>query len=215
LLVVRGDQAENGPYFVAKIKTSEKTSFALLKLTIGNKASVEIIQQIDDIYSILPALDPLPFGAICINDKIYIAMAEHGCGYRWRTEDVLRFDLKNNQLDAVEIKSENPSFGLMMATENHYNKSTDSWLFFGSLSKIGGMHLPSSDQTPETRFYAISGLSNSHPIWKESDLVIVDPARDDIYVPTEDAVYVITRKHGTLKVSYGSFHQIKPHKDEL
>lgn len=102
-----------------------------------------------------------------------------------------------------------------MATENHYKKETDTWMFFGSLSKIGGMHLSSTDQTPETRFYVISGLSSSDPVWKESDLVIIDPDRDDIYIPTFDSVYIISRKLGTLKAPYGSFHQIKSRNDEL
>lgn len=102
-----------------------------------------------------------------------------------------------------------------MATENRYNKQTDSWFYFGSLSKIGGFHLPASEQTPETRFYSIENLTSSEPQWKESDLLIVDPGRDDIYVPSESSVYVISRKKGTLKLAFGDFHTIKSTRDEL
>lgn len=102
-----------------------------------------------------------------------------------------------------------------MASENYYDSESDSWIFFGSLSKIGGFPLPSGEQPkPETQFYAISDLT-TNPTWKQSDLVFVDPGRDDLYVPVKDSVYVVSRQHGTLKLPFGTFHPIKSRKEEL
>jgi hypothetical protein len=83
--------------------TSERTRFLLLQLKIGNQSDVEVLHEIEDLFSVLPAMDPLPFAAICVKQKIYIANAERGCGYRWRTEDLLRFDLETQKLDAVQV----------------------------------------------------------------------------------------------------------------
>lgn len=105
MLIVRGDQSRVGPYLVAKVNTSERTRFLLLQLEIGGggQTEVKILHEIDDLFSILRAMDPLPFAAISVNQKIYITSAERGCGYRWRTEDILRFDLESKQLDVVKV----------------------------------------------------------------------------------------------------------------
>jgi hypothetical protein len=101
-----------------------------------------------------------------------------------------------------------------MPSDHHYDQTTDQWIYFGSLSKVGGFHLPANEQVPETRFYAIDGLTSSDPTWKQSDQVIVNPGRDDIYVPgNEKSVYIISRQYGTLDVPFGSFGLIK--RDEL
>jgi len=217
LLLVTGGQSDTGPYFVSKVVTSENTSFLILRLEIGNQSKVDVINRIDDLHSVLPALDPLPFAAVFAKQKIYIAIAEHGCGYRWRTEDLIRFDLETKTLDSVQINSKNPVFGLMMAPENYYHNASNSWLFFGSLTKVGGFHLPASEKTPETQFYSISDLTTENLSWKQSDQVYVNPGRDDIYVPSnnEESVFVISRQHGTLKLPFGSFKEIKSKKEEL
>lgn len=75
----------------------------LFKLNIGDQASVNVLHRIHDLYSVLPAIDPLPFAAICTKQKIYISLAERGCGYRWRTEDVLQFDLETKKLESTKV----------------------------------------------------------------------------------------------------------------
>lgn len=96
---------------------------------------------------------------------------------------------------------------MMMATENHYDAESNSWIFFGSLSKIGGFHLPEGQQTSETRFYAISDLTET-PNWKESDQSIQNPGREDIYVPRGKYVFLISKKKEIVKYPLGDFHRI-------
>lgn len=102
LLIVQGEQPTAGPYIVAKVVTSERTRFLLLQLKVES-SEAEVLAEIEDLFSVLPAMDPLPFAAICVKQKIYIENAERGCGYRWRTEDLLRFDLETKQLDVVQV----------------------------------------------------------------------------------------------------------------
>ncbi|KAI6191218.1 hypothetical protein M3Y97_00204300 [Aphelenchoides bicaudatus] len=215
LLLVKGEQSNEGPYLVTKVSTSERTRFLLLQLKIDKQSEVEVLHEVDDLYSVFPAMDPLPFAATCVKQQIYIATAERGCGYRWRTEDLIRFDLETKKLDSVLVDRENPSFGLLMASENFYDSASDSWIFFGSLSKVGGFPLPNGEQsTPETKFYSISQLT-SNPNWKQSETALINPNHDDLYVPLDQFVYVISRQHGTLKLPFGAFHTIKSQKEEL
>ncbi|KAI6243726.1 hypothetical protein M3Y99_00035900 [Aphelenchoides fujianensis] len=217
LLLVKDDGKGGGPHFVAKINGGEQRDFLVFQLAVGeNGAKVADLHRIRDLHSVLPVLDPLPG-----QSGVFITVAEHGCGYRWRTEEILRFDLDSKQLAAVEIGRENPSFGLFMATTHEYEAATDTWVFFGSPSRSDSFRPAGGDaeaeKKPQATFYAIARLGSERPVWQHSDQTIVDAQRDDLYVPlgAERSVVVISRKHGTLSVPLGSFSDIPRKHEEL
>ncbi|KAI6226919.1 hypothetical protein M3Y95_00672000 [Aphelenchoides besseyi] len=217
LLLVKDSADTHGPFFVAKINGAEQRDYVVFQLVLNEVANVEDVHRIRNLHDVLPVLDPLPFAAIRVDNKIFISVAEHGCGYRWRTEEILKFDIQTKELTAVQVGHENPTFGLYMATTHVYDSQTGSWIFFGSPSRFGRPKPSDEEQKPEVSFYAITQLDSDKPIWKQSDRTVQDAGRDDLYIPSssDQSVYVINRKYGTLNVPWGEFKDIPRRNDEL
>ena len=110
VIVVRNsdDETANNVHFVAKVRTPDSTRYFLLRLDIksdgGNSASVETVKRVDDLFSIMPVMDALPYTAIRVRDRVFLTVAEHGCGYMWHVSSILCFNLQMSNVEAIEVR---------------------------------------------------------------------------------------------------------------
>ncbi|CAD5234717.1 unnamed protein product [Bursaphelenchus xylophilus] len=196
LKLVSGNQFNiPAPYFIAKLRNSN-LEMVIFHLEIATGHTVpEILKRFQTLEPVVRVIDPLLVSALFYQHYIYITLAEHGCGYKWKTDQILKFNVHDKVLETMNVANE--PFVLALPRTDFFYSVTDQWYHFGSGAKgPNGKH----------PVFVLKELSR-HPTWVQYELDVDDVGYNDHFLTTDTSTIVtLVKKNSVYQFDVNSLH---------
>ncbi|CAD5229084.1 unnamed protein product [Bursaphelenchus okinawaensis] len=184
LKLVEGNQFNiPAPYFIVKLTNLEYEFVVFhLEIAIGHTVS-EILKRVKSLQPVINAMDPHPVSALYYQNNIYITVAERGCGLKWKTDQIIKFDINEKTLQPIDVSTE--LFVLALPRFDFYYPISNQWLHFGSTTK---------NENGNNTIFVLKDITRS-PHWIKYELPLDDVNFTDHFLTTDTSnVVTVLRK---------------------